>query len=60
MAHDEQSLADIVRLDPAVIFSAHLPVARDVTERLVRIVTEAYCGRPAVNPTRAVIDRLAA
>lgn len=56
----EQSLQDIVRLDPSVIFSAHLPVARGVTERLARIVTEAYCHRPAASPARAVIDRLAA
>lgn len=56
----EQSMQDIVRLNPATIISAHLPVARGVTERLARIVTEAYCRRPAADPARLAVDRLAA
>lgn len=56
----QQSLDDILRLDPSAIISGHLPVARGVTDRLARIVAEAYCQRPASHPGRAAIDRLAA
>lgn len=55
-----QALDDIERLDPFVVVSSHLPVARGLTRRLTQIVRDAYCHRPAGRPGGDVIDRLAA
>lgn len=54
------ALDDIERLNPSVIASSHLPVARGVTAQLTQILRDAYCNRAATSPGRDVIDRLAA
>src|SRR3546814_7767205 len=47
------ALQDVVQLDPALLVSAHLPVATGMTATLARLVAGLHCAVPATAPDRA-------
>ena len=61
---DQQSfgrvLSDIERLDPAAIISGHLPVARNVTGRILGAVQAAVGGGRIAAPDHDTVERLMA
>ncbi len=56
----ESQIASIRALDPAGIFSAHLPSAVGMNEQLLNALSEAPDGPPFVGPDQAALESLLA
>ncbi len=53
-----RNLAGLKRLDPAIMISSHLPVARHGISEMTEIITNAYCGDPATVADPLSVDHL--